>query len=38
MLAHFFALLGASAMLDLILVTPKTEEFGDVFRLWLENW
>ncbi len=34
MLARLFALLGAGAMPDLVLVTPDTEEFGcgRVFR------
>jgi predicted nucleic acid-binding protein len=38
MLAHLFALLGAGAMLELILVTPDTEEFGRVRGLSLEKW
>jgi hypothetical protein len=37
MLAHFFPLLGAGDMLDLILVTSETEEFCRVGGLSLEK-
>ncbi len=38
MLAHFFGLLGAGAMLHLVLVTLDTEEFCRVPGLSFEKW
>jgi hypothetical protein len=38
MLAYFFGLLGAGAMLDLVLVTSDTEEFCRVPGLSFDKW